>query len=199
MSTDTLAVSGVAAVTPPEADQAAAVLCLAFSSDPAARWTYPNPHIYLSTFPRLVRAFGGKAFEHGTGHKVSELRGVALWLPPGVHPDQKALEAIMQESVAADRFKEVSSVFERMAGYHPTEPHWYLPMIGVDPAHQGRGYGSMLLRHALLQCDEDHLPAYLESSNPANVPLYERHGFVVLGAIQVGSSPQIFPMLRVAR
>lgn len=35
------------------------------------------------------------------------------------------------------------------------------------------------------------MAAYLESSNPANVPLYEQHGFVVLGTIQVGSSPSI--------
>jgi ribosomal protein S18 acetylase RimI-like enzyme len=86
-----------------------------------------------------------------------------------------------------------------MAGYHPAEPHWYLPLIGVDPTHQNRGYGSALLRHALLQCDRDHVAAYLESSNPANIPLYERHGFTVLGTIQVGSSPPITPMLRAAR
>jgi hypothetical protein len=43
------------------------------------------------------------------------------------------------------------------------------------------------------------VPAYLESSNPANVPLYERHGFRALGTIQAGSSPTIFPMLRAAR
>jgi ribosomal protein S18 acetylase RimI-like enzyme len=86
-----------------------------------------------------------------------------------------------------------------MGGYHPTEPHWYLPLIGVDSAHQGRGYGSALLRHALRQCDQDNVAAYLESSNPANVPLYERHGFVVLGTTQVGSSPPFIPMLRAAR
>ncbi len=188
-----------AAITASEVDQAVAVICLAFSSDPAARWTYPDPQAYVSSFPRIVRAFGGKAFEHGTGHQVSGFRGAALWLPPGVYPDQEALGAIMQESLAAARLEEVSGVFERMGNYHPAEPHWYLPMIGVDPVHQGSGYGSALLRHALLQCDKDHVAAYLESSNPANLPLYERHGFVVLGTIQVGSSPPIFPMLRAAR
>jgi ribosomal protein S18 acetylase RimI-like enzyme len=189
----------VAAITRPEVDQAVAVLCLAFSSDPAARWTYPGPHAYVSYFPRFVRAFGGKAIEYDTAHQVSGFRGAALWLPPGVHPDQAALGAIMQESLAGDRRDEVSGVFDRVGVYHPAEPHWYLPMIGVDPPHQGGGYGSALLRHALMQCDRDHAPAYLESSNPANVPLYERHGFVVLGTIQVGSSPPIIPMLRAAR
>ena len=86
-----------------------------------------------------------------------------------------------------------------MGHYHPKEPHWYLPLIGVDPRHQRRGHGAALLRHALARCDRDHAPAYLESSNPANVPLYERHGFAVLDTIQVGSSPPIFPMLRTAR
>jgi ribosomal protein S18 acetylase RimI-like enzyme len=199
MSTDTTVMFPVAAITSSEVDQAVAVICLAFSSDPAARWTYPDPHAYISCFPRIVRAFGGKAFEHGTGHRVSGFRGAALWLPPGVYPDQEVLGAILQESLAADRFQEVSGVFERMGSYHPAEPHWYLPMIGVDPVHQRRGYGSALLHQALLQCDKDHVTAYLESSNSANIPLYERHGFVVLGTIQVGSSPPIFPMLRAAR
>jgi ribosomal protein S18 acetylase RimI-like enzyme len=81
----------------------------------------------------------------------------------------------------------------------PIEPHGYLPPIRVDPAHQRKGYGSMLLHHALSECDWDHVAAYLESSNPANVLLYQRHGFEVLDTIQVGSSPPIFPMLRPAR
>ena len=45
-------------------------------------------------------------------------------------------------------------------------------------------------------CDRDGVLAYLESSNLRNVPLYERHGFEVLGAIQAGGSPSIVPMLR---
>ena len=58
---------------------------------------------------------------------------------------------------------------------------------------------SPLMRHALAACDRDRLPAYLESSNPANIPLYERHGFERLGAIRAGESPTVVPMLRPAR
>jgi ribosomal protein S18 acetylase RimI-like enzyme len=83
-----------------------------------------------------------------------------------------------------------------MGRYHPSEPHWYLPMLGVDPSQQGKGFGSALLQHALIQCDRDTKLAYLESSNPKNIPIYERHGFELLGTIQVGTSPSIFPMLR---
>jgi ribosomal protein S18 acetylase RimI-like enzyme len=86
-----------------------------------------------------------------------------------------------------------------MEKYHPTEPHWYLPLIGVDPSQQGNGVGSALMKHALEIVDRDHMPAYLESSNPKNVSLYERHGFEVIGEIQVGSSPTMRPMFRSAR
>ena len=41
--------------------------------------------------------------------------------------------------------------------------------------------------------------AYLEASNPRNVPFYERLGFVVSGEIQEGSSPTIFAMEREPR
>jgi ribosomal protein S18 acetylase RimI-like enzyme len=194
--TKTLAVT---ATPPSDAEEAVAVIVLSFSTDPAARWTYPDPRQFLIHFPEVVRALGGKAFAHGTGHHVSDFAGAALWLPPGVHPDEEALRTVIRRSVAAERQAAVFAVFEQMGRYHPSEPHWYLPLIGVDPLHQRKGHGSALLQHALLQCDRDHVPAYLESSNPANIPLYERHGFEVLATIQVGSSPPIVPMLRRGR
>ena len=185
--------------TPPDAERAVGVIVLAFSTDPVARWVNPDPLQYLTHFPAGVRAFGGRAFDHGTGHHLSGFAGAALWLPPGVLPDEEALGAAVQASVSEAMRDEVFAVFERMGSYHPAEPHWYLPLIGVDPAHQRKGYGSVLLEHALAQCDRDRTPAYLESSNPANIPLYQRHGFEIMGTIQVGSSPPIFPMLRPAR
>ena len=90
----------------------------------------------------------------------------------------------------------MAQVFEQMDGFHPEAPCWYLPLIGVDPTSQGRGYGSALLRYALEHVDRAGAPAYLESSNPRNVALYERHGFEVLGKIQAGSSPTVVPMMR---
>jgi ribosomal protein S18 acetylase RimI-like enzyme len=90
-------------------------------------------------------------------------------------------------------------IMQQMASYHPKEPHWYLPLIGIDPAHQGKGLGGTLMRHATDICDRDGVLAYLESSNLRNVPLYQRHGFEILGTIQAGQSPTITPMLRKPR
>jgi ribosomal protein S18 acetylase RimI-like enzyme len=178
---------------------AIAVVVLAFSTDPAARWTWPNAHEYLMHFPRLVKAFAGKAFAHASAYHIDSYRGAALWLPPDVHPDEGALISLLQNTVSEQIRKDVFAVFEQMGRYHPSEPHWYLPLVGVDPSQQGKGYGSALMQHALIPCDRDKKLAYLESSNPKNIPLYERHGFELLGKIQVGTSPIIFPMLRKPR
>src|SRR5688572_82172 len=93
---DTTATSTVAVTAPAEAERAIAVIVLAFSTDPAARWSYPDPHQYLAHFPSIVRAFGGNAFAHRTGYHVGDFTGAALWLPPGIEPDEKALAAVFQ-------------------------------------------------------------------------------------------------------
>ena len=55
------------------------------------------------------------------------------------------------------------------------------------------------MTRALQRCDEDGLIAYLESSNPRNLSLYERHGFEIIGKIQAGTSPTLYPIIREAR
>lgn len=182
-----------------EVPRAVSVQVMAFSSDPIMRWLWPEPHEYLSHFPGLVRGFGGRAFEHDAAHVTDDFLGGALWLPPGVGPDDEALEKLVNETVAEPARSEFSSILEQMGESHPEEPHWHLAFIGVDPAHQSKGIGGALLRYALARIDEQGLHSYLESSNPANVPLYLRHGFGVIREIRVGGAPQVIPMLRVPR
>lgn len=175
------------------------VVVLAFSADPAARWTWRDPQQYLMHFPRFVKAFGSKAFSHGSAYYVDGYAGAALWLPPEVQPDEEALITLVQGTASEQSQEHVFGVLEQMGRYHPSEPHWYLSLMGVDPFHQGQGLGSALMQHALIPCDRDRKLAYLESTNTKNIPLYERHGFDLLGTIQVGTSPPIFPMLRKPR
>jgi ribosomal protein S18 acetylase RimI-like enzyme len=58
------------------------------------------------------------------------------------------------------------------------------------------GLGSLILKEALKVIDAQGKLAYLQSSNPQNISLYLRHGFEVMGEIQVGSSPVMTPMKR---
>jgi ribosomal protein S18 acetylase RimI-like enzyme len=185
--------------TPADEGPAVAVMVLAFGSDPAARWTWPDPEQYLVHFPKLVRVLGGQAFAHGSAYYVDGYVGAALWLPPDVGPDEDALSTLLQSTGSASAQEDLAALFEQMGRYHPREAHWYLPFIGIDPCQQGKGYGAALMKHALDPCDRDRKLAYLESSNPKNIPLYERHGFEVLGTVQVGASPPVVPMLRKPR
>jgi GNAT superfamily N-acetyltransferase len=171
-------------------------LILAFVADPVTRWKWPRAHQYIAAMGKFVNAFGGNAFKHGAAFCTDDLAGVALWLPPGVHPDESQMRDIMENSTSPMARAAAPALLEQMAKCHPSEPHWYLPLIGVDPAHQGKGYGEALMAYALERCDRDKLPAYLESTNPRNVPLYRRHGFEPLGAVKAGSSPTLVPMLR---
>ena len=184
-----------------KADEAAVVdvITIAFSTDPLVRWLWPNAHQYLVHMPALTRAAGGKAFGAGSAYYVDGYGGAALWLPPGIYAEKEDLRSLVRNEIAEELRADLIAVFKLMGSYHPQKPHWYLPLIGVDPASQGHGYGSALMRHALEVCDCDHALAYLESSNPRNLSLYIRHGFEIVGTIQVGSSPPLFPMLRKPR
>jgi len=172
------------------------VITLAFSGDPLVRWLFPDPKRYLDLFPQLADAFGGNGLAHGATFITGGGTAAALWLPPGIEPDNERMSAVTAGNIERDISTEMAEVFGQMGACHPDEPHWYLPLIGVDPAHQGKGYGSVLMRHATERFDAEGVSAYLESTNPRNISLYLRHGFEIVRTIQAGSSPPVVPMIR---
>ena len=182
--------------TAADTEPALAVLTLAFSADPPCRWAWPDPHQYLEAFPRFARAFGGAAIEHGTANYHEGFSGAALWLSPGVTPDEVSLMSVIQDTVKGSTKDGMFSMFEQMDAFHPRETHWHLPLIGVDPAHRGKGIGAALLKHVLNTCDSQKVLAYLEATSPQNLRLYERHGFTPLGTIQVADCPPVVSMMR---
>jgi GNAT superfamily N-acetyltransferase len=74
-------------------------------------------------------------------------------------------------SRAWQRFDRVMNVVEQVHHSVVTGPHWYLPLIGVEPSRQGHGVGATLLHAMLARCDVDDLPCYLETFQPTNVRL----------------------------
>lgn len=171
-------------------------IVLAFCADPIIRWLFPDPSVFRETFPEFVDAYGGDAFEHESAHVVEDFSASALWLPPDVHPDEEALVGLFRSSVPEERQEAAFGALDALQAYHPAEPFWHLPLVGTEPTQQRNGYGSTLLEYTLERCDRDRNLAYLESTNPANLSLYIRHGFEVLGTIQVGTMPPLFPMRR---
>ena len=190
----------VSVVTDPERDRVLSSLALGFADDPLMRWLFPRADTYLTAATgEFYNAFGGGAIDHGTAYRTANSEGAALWYPPGHGPDEERLANAMAALLDEQTLLEGAGLLEGMAKYHPEEPCWYLAVIGVDSAYQGRGLGAQLMKHALRRVDEESMPAYLESSNPRNMSLYRRHGFEEIGVIQSGSSPTVVPMFREAR
>lgn len=179
-----------------ERGRAVAALLAGFIADPVARWCWPESDSYLVNMPRFINAYGGKAFGKGCAWVDEEIVGAALWLPPGEHPDEEELGRVVTSTLSEAKQGHIFSALEELGAYHPKEPHWFLPMIAVDPISQGRGVGSRLMKHAVAECDESGTRAYLESSNPRNITLYERHGFEVVGEVRSGDCPLFTAMVR---
>ena len=92
------------------------------------------------------------------------------------------------------------SVLIEMAEVHPSDPHWYLEILGTHPDWQRRGIASAVLAPVLGTCDADGLPAYLETQLESNVPFYRRHGFEVIGTKQLpDGGPNMWLMWREVR
>lgn len=188
--------SNVYRAVPDDAGTALNTILLAFSADPQMRWLWPETDTYLAHAPKFFAAFGGNAFKSDTAFYTRDFSGVSLWLPPGVHADEESLITLFETGVEQSKLPAVMEILEQMDQVQPDEPHWHLPLIGVDPAKQGSGYGSQLLQHTLEEIDRRGEIAYLENSNPVNTPLYERFGFEIVDIIRAEEAPPLFPMIR---
>lgn len=180
-------------VTPLEASRAAqagATLGRALVSDPL--WTAivrdPERRSYMmgSVFTGVTKA---TIAARGVAEEVADMTGVALWLPPG---REMGLLAMVRSGLAMPRFvmslprqdrkrmmASLRQVGERRTALMP-DPHWYVVAIGVDPEFQGRGLGSVLMRHGIARADGDSKPIYLETETEGNVAFYRRLGFDVI-------------------
>lgn len=174
------------------------VVASAFVDDPVERWLYPDDS-YQREFPRFVRALGGKAFAAGTAWCSDEGAAVAMWLPPGVTPDDETIVDVLTGTVEVAKHQDMYAALDQMGRAHPNVQHWYLAWLAVEPGAQGRGLGADLLTRCLAVVDAQHQPAYLETPNPRTVPFYARHGFARVGETHAGSCPPITFMHRSAR
>ena len=181
----------------------AGTLARAFADDQLFSWVYES--VAGDARERRLEAFFDVCLRAGLtrGHTYAAEGDVAaaLWAPPdvGVFDDAHVEELILLlAGHLGGRAELVGEAFSTISDAHPHDvPHFYLFVLGTAPDARGRGIGGALLRHVLATCDRDGLPAYLESSDPRNVPLYERHGFRVLSELEVvPGGPVVRPMWR---
>lgn len=115
--------------------------------------------------------------------------GAAIWQPVDgwkVPPADlvRGLPAALR--VFRSRVPKAIGALTAIEKQHPEEPHYYLEVLGTRNDRQGKGVGSAVISEMLVRCDREGLPAYLETSNPRNVPFYSRHGFEVREEVSCG-------------
>ncbi|MFD8523039.1 GNAT family N-acetyltransferase [Streptomyces capillispiralis] len=176
-------------------------LVRAFDDDPMMRWFFPDD---ASREVRLGRyfttVFTRQYVRHGRCERTAA--AAAFWVPPEALdkavPDAETIQEL--QDILGDRAPLFRDAVEATARHAPRDPHWYLALIGADPAAQGRGHGAALLRSGLAQADAAGMPVRLESSKPSNLPFYEHFGFTVREEQQLpGGGPVLWVMERLPR
>jgi GNAT superfamily N-acetyltransferase len=184
-----------------EVDLLASIAAAGFYDDPVMSWVFPDATTRLEqlryAFLGLVRDF---VPDRGTVHVVDDAC-VTFWRRPDFDHDSKDRSDTGDAPPPAVPF--TADVLERfaildatMSAAHPHDAHWYLNVISTLPERQGTGLGARALGAVLAVCDADDTPAYLESSNPRNMTLYRRHGFVQTGELPLPDGPSLYPMWR---
>ncbi len=194
---------GVALAVGPQDEAAAAqVLADAFYDDPFTAWMYPAPDRRRERFRRQAARLLALTRKRNRALRTADDGACALWLPPGepalTRGEQLRIAPVVAPALGL-RLPRVAAMLDLMDRRHPHEPHWYLFVVGSDPARRGQGHGRAVIQPVLDDCDRDGVPAYLESSNPANVPYYARFGFEVTGELRRAGSPPMVPMWREPR
>lgn len=134
----------------------------------------------------LHRSFTAAAIDHWTAEGLfagERMLGVMLTLGPGVYPPglRAKLSALRGALGAGARgLINYARIDEHMSALHPTEPHHYLFILGVDPTEQGRGHGRAMIAALNARADADGLPCYLETDRATSVRLYESADYRVL-------------------
>ncbi|WP_377828316.1 GNAT family N-acetyltransferase [Bradyrhizobium lupini] len=184
-------------VAPEDRSRVRAILTVAFAMCPFLRWLYPEPDRFLRHFAGFLDHYAGDPYADRSGaYFDGGDTGALLWLTDKAHRDDAAMMKFLLGSVPDYRRTETEKIFERFDEYHPKEPHWHFTMLGVDPMHQRSGLGGLLYRHGLTILDKAKGLAFTEATSLRAARLYERLGWQIVGEVQIGSSPPVFPMLR---
>jgi GNAT superfamily N-acetyltransferase len=181
---------------PGDAKPLAAPLARAFYDDPVTVWANPSER---NRRRRTERFFLGRMralLPHELSWITRDGHGAAIWAPPDAW--QMGLRELLHDLPAfmSPRTPMVLRAMHEVERRHPTKPHYYLAILGVDPPAQGEGLGSALLQPMLRRCDEETVGAYLETGTERNVRFYSRHGFRVTDEVQLTKGPPMWLMWR---
>ena len=194
-------------MAPADAHAAVVALARSFHDDPLFNFLIPDPLSQARAALTFMHSGIADARPFGdiwVARAGPAIAGAAVWLPPGRYPrgvrretqyisrDMRSVTRLGRRFLVGTKLQtEMTRVHHRVG-----VPHWYLMLLGADPAYQRRGAGTALLQPVLAMSDRDGVPTYLETQKEENVPWYHRFGFEVIEEIKVKGAPQMWAMRR---
>jgi GNAT superfamily N-acetyltransferase len=188
-----------------EVGEASAVIARAFHEDPLTVHLYPDADTRGRLAPDMFEAIVRYDCLFGQVDRLPGFTALATWLKPGEAtetPERLAAAGFndLSDEIPLDRLDAFFSVVGPAHERAVPEPHWYLRLLGVDPAHQGEGLGSTLLRYGLDRADASGHSCFLETFAERNVPFYVGHGFeLVIDEIEPATGIRIWGFHRAPR
>jgi len=182
-------------------EKAINILTLAFDQNKSVNYVVKQGDNRVDRIRQLM----GYSFDYckkfGEVYKSNDDNAFALIL----YPERKktTFKSIVWDTQLATNvigFSRVMQVLNReglIKKHHPKEPFAYLWFIGVDPAQQGKGIGSKLLKDVINMNEKKERPIYLETSVDKNLPWYKSFGFEIYQELNLGYN--LFLLRRLAR
>ncbi len=191
------------AVGEDDAERVTAIITASFHDDPVWSFAFPDPTERPGQYEVFWRWAVDGAMQYDTAWLTPGGEAASVWVPPGGSELPIDIEETLDERIRDMMGADTSRLLETLHRFdlaRPKEPHYYLSLLGTDPHHLGHGYGMSLMAENLAAIDVMHLPAHLESSNPANLDRYRRQGFSVSGSFDLpDNGPTVTTMWREAR
>ena len=157
-----------------------ATICSSFDRDPVWSWVFSDDDLRPAQYALWWGAFVRSGVLHPWVRVTDRCESVALWIPPSTHEltaeDEEDLDRQL-DALPGDGGARARTMLSRFEAARPEDPHHYLSIFGTHTDFRGRGLGMALLADNLAEIDALHSPAYLESTNPANLDRYASVGF----------------------
>jgi len=187
-----------------DVDAVTTTIATAFQSDPVWSWAFPDAKRRAAQLAVWWGFWIDAAIRSGEVWMTESCEAATVWIQPGgaeCTSEEEALMAPMLRELLGSHGEHVTEAMHFFDANHPHDvPHHYLSLVGTHPDYRGSGFGVGLIADYLERVDAEHMPAYLESSNPANHARYERLGFEPTGEFQPPAGcPPVLTMWRATR
>jgi ribosomal protein S18 acetylase RimI-like enzyme len=199
------ALAGLIRIDTASIPRAAELLARAFQDDPLMTYAFPDAVRRARLLPQLIGLNVRYGCLFGEVYATPSWEGAAVWLPPGgqTMTPWRVLRAGMLAAplrvdwAALGRLALIQEQTTRLHRRHALPGHWYLSQIGVEPVHQAQGWGGALLRPLLARLDAARCWCYLDTTQEAAIPFYQKWGFAIAAETDtIRGGPHLWAMLR---